>query len=62
MTRKILPVTIFAVLAYGFWVSPDFKTIAAGVAIFLLGMYALEEGFKAVQWRCAGKLSAEGDR
>jgi phosphate:Na+ symporter len=47
MTRKILLLTIFAVLAYGFWISPDFKTIAAGVAIFLLGMYALEEGFKA---------------
>jgi len=47
MTRKILLLTIFVVLAYGFWVSPDFKTIAAGVAIFLLGMYALEEGFKA---------------
>jgi len=47
MTRKILLVTIFTILAYGFWVSPDFKTIAAGVAIFLLGMYALEEGFKA---------------
>ena len=29
MTRKILLVTIFAILAYGFWVSPDFKTIAA---------------------------------
>lgn len=47
MTRKILLLTIFAVLAYGFWVSPEFKTIAAGVAIFLLGMYALEQGFKA---------------
>ncbi len=47
MTRRILLLTIFAILAYGFWVSPDFKTIAAGVAIFLLGMYSLEEGFKA---------------
>ena len=47
MTRKILLLTIFVILAYGFWVSPEFKTIAAGVAIFLLGMYALEEGFKA---------------
>lgn len=47
MTRKILLFTIFVILAYGFWVSPEFKTIAAGVAIFLLGMYALEQGFKA---------------
>ncbi|RKZ99257.1 MAG: Na/Pi cotransporter family protein [Gammaproteobacteria bacterium] len=35
------------VLAYGFWVSPDFKEISAGVAVFLFGMLFLEEGFKA---------------
>jgi phosphate:Na+ symporter len=35
------------VLAYGFWVSPDFKEIAAGVAIFLFGMLSLEEGFRS---------------
>lgn len=46
MRTLLLPV-IFAVLAYGFWISPDFKEIAAGVAIFLFGMLALEEGFKA---------------
>ena len=34
-------------LAYGFWISPNFKEIAAGVAIFLFGMLSLEEGFKA---------------
>lgn len=45
--RKILLPTIFIVLAYGFWLSPDFKEIAAGVAIFLFGMLSLEEGFKA---------------
>jgi phosphate:Na+ symporter len=47
MTRKILLFGIFLSLAYGFWISPDFKTIAAGVAIFLLGMLSLEQGFKA---------------
>ena len=47
MTRKILLLGIFVILGYGFWVSPDFKTISAGVAIFLLGMMSLEEGFKA---------------
>jgi len=46
MKRALLP-TIFLVLAYGFWISPDFKEISAGVAIFLFGMLALEEGFKA---------------
>lgn len=47
MVRKILIFSIFLILGYGFWVSPDFKTIAAGVAIFLLGMFSLEQGFKA---------------
>lgn len=45
--RKILLPTIFALLAYGFWLSPDFKELASGVAIFLFGMLSLEEGFKA---------------
>ncbi len=47
MLRKILLPTILAALAVGFWISPDFKEIAAGVAIFLFGMLSLEEGFKA---------------
>jgi phosphate:Na+ symporter len=47
MLRKILLPTILAILAYGFWISPNFKEISAGVAIFLFGMLALEEGFKS---------------
>lgn len=47
MLRRILLPTILILLAYGFWISPDFKEIAAGVAIFLFGMLSLEEGFKA---------------
>jgi phosphate:Na+ symporter len=47
MLRKILLPTIFILLAYGFWISPDFKEIAAGISIFLFGMLSLEEGFKA---------------
>ncbi|MCP5149189.1 MAG: Na/Pi cotransporter family protein [Ectothiorhodospiraceae bacterium] len=39
---------MLAVLAYGLWISPSFKEIAAGVAIFLFGMLAMEEGFKAL--------------
>lgn len=46
LKRVVLPV-IFIVLTYGFWVSPDVKEVAAGVAIFLFGMLFLEEGFKA---------------
>ncbi len=47
MLRKVLLPTILLILAYGFWISPNFKTIAAGVAIFLFGMLSLEEGFRA---------------
>lgn len=47
MLRKILLPTIFVFLAWGFWVAPDFKTIAAGVSIFLFGMLSLEQGFQA---------------
>jgi phosphate:Na+ symporter len=45
--RKILLPVILIFLGYGFWISPDFKEISAGVAIFLFGMLALEEGFRA---------------
>jgi len=47
MLKKILLPVIFMILTYGFWLSPDFKVIAAGVAIFLLGMLSLEQGFSA---------------
>lgn len=47
MLKRILLPTILLLLAYGFWVSPDVKVIAAGVAIFLFGMMSLEEGFRA---------------
>jgi len=47
MLRRIILPSILILLAYGFWVSPDFKEITAGVAIFLFGMLTLEEGFKA---------------
>ena len=45
MRRFILPV-IFGALVFGFWISPDFQEIAAGVAIFLFGMLMLEDGFR----------------
>ena len=47
MLKKILLPSILLVLAYGFWVSPNFKAIAAGIAIFLFGMLSLEQGFQA---------------
>jgi len=45
--RTILLPAVFLVLAWGFWTSPQFKEIAAGVAIFIFGMMAMQEGFKA---------------
>ncbi len=47
MFRRILLPVIFLILIYGFWISPDFKQISSGVAIFLFGMLFLEEGFRA---------------
>ncbi len=47
MIRKIFLPSILFILAYGFWISPDFKEISSGVAIFLFGMLFLEDGFKA---------------
>ena len=46
MLRKTFLPAIFIVLAYGFAVSAEFKTVTAGVAIFMFGMLSLEEGFK----------------
>ncbi len=46
MLRKLLLPIIFVIMGYGFWISGEFKTIAAGVAVFLFGMISLEEGFK----------------
>ncbi|WP_257276230.1 Na/Pi cotransporter family protein [Endozoicomonas sp. SESOKO4] len=45
LSRLFLP-SIIVMLIYGFWVSPEFREIAAGVAIFLFGMVYLEQGFK----------------
>jgi phosphate:Na+ symporter len=47
MLGRILLPSIFLVLSYGFWVSTNFKDIAAGVALFLFGMLCMEQGFKA---------------
>ncbi len=47
MLKKILLPSILLILAYGFWISPYFKEIAAGVSIFLFGMLFLENGFRA---------------
>jgi phosphate:Na+ symporter len=39
---------ILGLLALGFWLSADAQQIAAGIALFLLGMVMLEDGFKGL--------------
>ncbi len=46
MISRILLPSILLIVTYGFWVSPDFKEVSAGVAIFLFGMLAMERGFQ----------------
>ena len=63
MLKKILLPVIFIILGWGFWVSPQFTEIAAGVAIFLFGMISLEEGFRAFTGGVLERLlSASTDR
>jgi len=44
---KTLLFIVILLLSYGFWLSDEFKGIAAGISIFLFGMLSLEQGFKA---------------
>lgn len=45
--HKALLLIVIPLLSYGFWLSAEFKGIAAGISIFLFGMLSLEQGFKA---------------
>ena len=47
MKKNSVLFVVLLLLGYGFWLSQDFKNIAAGVAIFLFGMLFLENGFTA---------------
>ena len=44
--RQLVFAGILSLLAFALWASPEFKQIAAGVAIFLFGMLSLENGFR----------------
>ena len=46
MFRKTFFFGFLIVLAFALYFNPNFKTIAAGVAILLFGMILLEEGFR----------------
>ncbi len=47
MIRYALIFATMVLMAYGFWLNADFKTIVAGIAIFLFGMLSLQTGFKS---------------
>ena len=47
MPKNIFLPILLITLGFGFWYSPNFKEIAAGIAIFLFGMLSLEQGFKS---------------
>ena len=57
---KIFLPFIVITLLFGFWLNADFKTIAAGVSIFLFGMYFLKNGFKVFTGGALEKLLAKG--
>lgn len=46
MFKRILIPSILLLVGYGIFSSSDFKIIASGVAIFIVGMFFMEEGFK----------------
>jgi phosphate:Na+ symporter len=45
--RKFFLPAVMLVLGWGFWISPEFMRVSAGVAIFMFGMLSLEQGFQA---------------
>lgn len=45
--HKGLLLIVIPLLSYGLWLSDEFKSIAAGISLFLFGMLSLEQGFKA---------------
>ena len=59
MLNKIFLPSIFIILSWGFWISPDFKIISAGVAIFLFGMLSLDNGFKVFTGGTLEKILAK---
>lgn len=56
MFKKFFLPSILLVLIYWFWISPEFKEISAGVAIFLFWMMYLEQWFKAFTWWTLEKI------
>ncbi len=56
MFKKYFGIAILLVLAYWFWISPNFSEISAWVAIFLFGMFFLSDWFKYFTWGTLERL------
>lgn len=54
MLKRFLILPIIFFVGYGIFQSGDFATIASGIAIFIVGMFFMEDGFK---WFTGGILS-----
>ena len=48
MSRRLPMIVLLIVLAWMFWSSPTLAGIASGVAVFLFGMMALEQGLRGL--------------
>ncbi len=46
MLKRFLIVPILLFVGYGLFNNGDFATIASGIAIFIVGMFFMEDGFK----------------
>lgn len=46
LIKKLMLPVILLIMGYAFWINSSSKQIAAGVAIFLFGMLAIEDGFQ----------------
>lgn len=46
MIKRLFTIPILLILAYALIFSNDFKTIASGIAVFIVGMFFMEDGFK----------------
>ena len=55
MLKRIIGPLAFLVFAWFIVSNEDAKTIIAGIAIFLIGMHYMEDGFK---WRVTSSFSS----
>lgn len=46
MFKQLMMFVLLIMLGYAMIVSNDFKIIGAGIAVFMVGMFFMEEGFK----------------